>query len=210
MRTLLTYSMVFPRRSAYVRGAVGSGYCRGAQPDCSPPFTFGCHRRHWGFRYRTGNSTGSTRDWNRTNNRGDVINYRRRHDNQESNIAFGRQTGWLYCSACRDHAASGPHQSASRQPLAVLFAATHRLACQFGRHGSISRANGFEHSANVLALSMQVLVYTIVALFISWQATLTSLLIGMILLRAKPTSTRHTSGGLQADTSPTPSVNLPF
>jgi ATP-binding cassette subfamily C protein len=43
-------------------------------------------------------------------------------------------------------------------------------------------ANGFEHSANVLALSMQVLVYTIVALFISWQATLTSLLIGMILL----------------------------
>lgn len=45
-------------------------------------------------------------------------------------------------------------------------------------------ANGFEHSANVLALSMQVLVYSIVALFISWQATLTSLLIGMILLLA--------------------------
>ncbi|WP_052494286.1 ABC transporter ATP-binding protein [Nitrosospira sp. NpAV] len=45
-------------------------------------------------------------------------------------------------------------------------------------------ANGFEHSANVLALSMQVLVYTTVALFISWQATLTSLLIGMILLLA--------------------------
>ena len=43
-------------------------------------------------------------------------------------------------------------------------------------------ANGFEHSANVLALSMQVLVYAIVALFISWQATLTSLLIGMFLL----------------------------
>lgn len=45
-------------------------------------------------------------------------------------------------------------------------------------------ANGFEHSANVLALSMQVLVYSVVALFISWQATLTSLLIGMILLLA--------------------------
>jgi ATP-binding cassette subfamily C protein len=45
-------------------------------------------------------------------------------------------------------------------------------------------ANGFEHSANVLALSMQVLVYTTVALFISWQATLTSLFIGMILLFA--------------------------
>ncbi|MDP1558178.1 MAG: ABC transporter ATP-binding protein [Nitrosomonas sp.] len=43
-------------------------------------------------------------------------------------------------------------------------------------------ANGFEHSVNVLALSMQVMVYAIVALFISWQATLASLLIGMVLL----------------------------
>lgn len=43
-------------------------------------------------------------------------------------------------------------------------------------------ANGFEHSVNVLALSMQVLVYAIVALFISWQATLVSLFIGLFLL----------------------------
>lgn len=43
-------------------------------------------------------------------------------------------------------------------------------------------ANGFEHSVNVLALSMQVIVYALVAVFISWQATLASLLIGMILL----------------------------
>jgi ATP-binding cassette, subfamily C, bacterial len=43
-------------------------------------------------------------------------------------------------------------------------------------------ANGFEHSVNVLALSIQVMVYAIVALFISWQATVASLLIGMFLL----------------------------
>lgn len=45
-------------------------------------------------------------------------------------------------------------------------------------------ANGFEHSVNVLALSVQVIVYAIVALFISWQATLASLLIGLFLLIA--------------------------
>ncbi len=45
-------------------------------------------------------------------------------------------------------------------------------------------ANGFEHSVNVLALSVQVFVYAIVALFISWQATLASLFIGLFLLIA--------------------------
>lgn len=45
-------------------------------------------------------------------------------------------------------------------------------------------ANGFEHSVNVLALSVQVLVYAVVALFISWQATLASLFIGLFLLIA--------------------------
>jgi ATP-binding cassette subfamily C protein len=45
-------------------------------------------------------------------------------------------------------------------------------------------ANGFEHSVNVLALAVQVLVYAIVALFISWEATLASLVIGLFLLIA--------------------------
>jgi ATP-binding cassette subfamily C protein len=45
-------------------------------------------------------------------------------------------------------------------------------------------ANGFEHSVNVLALTVQVLVYAIVALFISWEATLASLVIGLFLLIA--------------------------
>ena len=40
-------------------------------------------------------------------------------------------------------------------------------------------ANGFEHSVNVLALAIQVIVYAIVALFISWEATLASLFIGL-------------------------------
>ena len=45
-------------------------------------------------------------------------------------------------------------------------------------------ANGFEHSVNVLALAVQVMVYSIVALFISWEATLASLTIGLFLLLA--------------------------
>jgi len=43
-------------------------------------------------------------------------------------------------------------------------------------------ANGFEHSVIVLALAIQVVVYAAVAVFISWQATLASLLIGLFLL----------------------------
>ncbi len=43
-------------------------------------------------------------------------------------------------------------------------------------------ANGFEHSVIVLALAIQVIVYAVVAVFISWQATLASLLIGLFLL----------------------------
>jgi ATP-binding cassette subfamily C protein len=43
-------------------------------------------------------------------------------------------------------------------------------------------ANGFEHAATVLALAMQVIVYGTVAIFISWQATLTSFLIGIVIL----------------------------
>lgn len=43
-------------------------------------------------------------------------------------------------------------------------------------------ANGFEHSVIVLALAIQVLVYAVVAVFISWQATLASLFIGLFLL----------------------------
>lgn len=45
-------------------------------------------------------------------------------------------------------------------------------------------ANGFEHSVNVLALAIQVIVYAVVALFISWEATLASLFIGLFLLIA--------------------------
>jgi len=43
-------------------------------------------------------------------------------------------------------------------------------------------AMGFEHSVNVLALAIEALIYSIVALFISWEATLASLIIGAILL----------------------------
>lgn len=45
-------------------------------------------------------------------------------------------------------------------------------------------ANGFEHSVNVIALAIQVVVHAIVALFISWQATFGSLLIGIVLFIA--------------------------
>ncbi len=45
-------------------------------------------------------------------------------------------------------------------------------------------ANGFEYGANFIALSIQVVVYGIVALMISWQATLASLLIAVVLFAA--------------------------
>lgn len=43
-------------------------------------------------------------------------------------------------------------------------------------------AQGFEHAANVMALSIQVIVYSTVALFISWEATLVSLVLGAAML----------------------------
>src|SRR4051794_12292516 len=44
-------------------------------------------------------------------------------------------------------------------------------------------ANGFEHGVTVLALVVQVIVYGTVAMFISWEATLTSFLIGIVILQ---------------------------
>ncbi len=43
-------------------------------------------------------------------------------------------------------------------------------------------ANGFEHGASVLALSVQVLIYVIVAMLVSWQAALSSFIIGIVLM----------------------------
>ena len=43
-------------------------------------------------------------------------------------------------------------------------------------------ANGFEHGAAVIAISVQVLIYIIIAMLISWQAALTSLAVGVILM----------------------------
>jgi ATP-binding cassette subfamily C protein len=44
-------------------------------------------------------------------------------------------------------------------------------------------ANGFEHSVTVLALAVQVVVYGTVAMFVSWEATLTSILVGIIMMQ---------------------------
>jgi len=43
-------------------------------------------------------------------------------------------------------------------------------------------ANGFEYGANVIALTIQVLVYATVAMIISWKAAVVSLLVGIFLL----------------------------
>lgn len=43
-------------------------------------------------------------------------------------------------------------------------------------------ANGFEFGANVIALMIQAVVYGVVALLISWKATLISLVIGIVML----------------------------
>ena len=47
---------------------------------------------------------------------------------------------------------------------------------------STAAAIGFSHAAAVLSLSIQVFVYVLIALLVSWQAALTSLIIGAIFL----------------------------
>ncbi len=44
-------------------------------------------------------------------------------------------------------------------------------------------AQGFEHSVTVIALAVQVLVYGTVAMFVSWEATLTSILVGIVMMQ---------------------------
>ncbi|MDY6815670.1 MAG: ABC transporter transmembrane domain-containing protein, partial [Pseudomonadota bacterium] len=45
-------------------------------------------------------------------------------------------------------------------------------------------ATGYEHGANVLALAVQAVVYAVIALLVSWQASAVMLLLGMVLLLA--------------------------
>ena len=45
-------------------------------------------------------------------------------------------------------------------------------------------STGYEHAANMVALVIQALVYAVIALFVSWPATLISLLLGLFLLGA--------------------------
>ncbi len=61
-----------------------------------------------------------------------------------------------------------------RQPVGSL---TNSIATEASR-----AAIGFSHAAAVLSLSIQVFVYVLIALLVSWQAALTSLIIGAIFL----------------------------
>ncbi len=47
---------------------------------------------------------------------------------------------------------------------------------------SFRASTGYEHAANVLALAIQAAVYAVIALLVSWQATLTLLVLGVALL----------------------------
>ncbi len=49
---------------------------------------------------------------------------------------------------------------------------------------SFRASTGYEHAANVLALAIQAFVYAVIALLVSWQASLVVLLIGGALLAA--------------------------
>lgn len=60
------------------------------------------------------------------------------------------------------------------QPVGSL---TNSIATEASR-----AAIGFSHAAAVLSLSIQVFVYILIALLVSWQAALTSLIIGVIFL----------------------------
>ncbi len=61
-----------------------------------------------------------------------------------------------------------------RQPVGSL---TNSIATEASR-----AATGFSHAAAVLSLSIQVFVYILIALLVSWQAALISLIIGAIFL----------------------------
>jgi len=62
-----------------------------------------------------------------------------------------------------------------RQPMGSL---ANSIATEANR-----AANGYEHCATVLALSVQALVYGTVAMFISWEATLSSFTVGFLMLQ---------------------------
>jgi ATP-binding cassette, subfamily C, bacterial len=183
MRTLLTYSMVFPRRSAYVLVALlAAGIAEGLSLTALLPLL--------------SVAIGDTGD----SDIGRVIVRALQGIGIEPTIGVmlliivggmiikslilllaNRQVGYTVAHVATTlrldlikALLASRWQYYLRQPIGSL---ANSVATEAYR-----AANGFEHSANVLALSMQVLVYTIVALFISWQATLTSLLIGMILL----------------------------
>ncbi|MEO7560189.1 MAG: ABC transporter ATP-binding protein [Nitrosospira sp.] len=185
MRTLLTYSMVFPRRSAYVLVALlAAGIAEGLSLTALLPLL--------------SIAIGGTGD----SDIGRVIVKTLQGIGIEPTIGVmlliivggmliksmilllaNRQVGYTVAHVATTlrlefikALLASRWQYYLRQPIGSL---ANSVATEAYR-----AANGFEHSANVLALSMQVLVYTVVALFISWQATLTSLFIGMILLLA--------------------------
>ncbi len=185
MRTLLTYSMVFPRRSAYVLLALlAAGIAEGLSLTALLPLL--------------SIAIGGTGD----SDIGRVIVKTLQGIGIEPTIGVmlliivggmliksmilllaNRQVGYTVAHVATTlrlefikALLASRWQYYLRQPIGSL---ANSVATEAYR-----AANGFEHSANVLALSMQVLVYTVVALFISWQATLTSLLVGMLLLLA--------------------------
>lgn len=185
MRTLLTYSMVFPRRSAYVLVALlAAGIAEGLSLTALLPLL--------------SIAIGGTGD----SDIGRIIVDTLQGIGVEPTIGVmlliivggmlikslilllaNRQVGYTVAHVATTlrlefikALLASRWQYYLRQPIGSL---ANSVATEAYR-----AANGFEHSANVLALAMQVLVYSIVALFISWQATLTSLLIGMILLLA--------------------------
>lgn len=49
---------------------------------------------------------------------------------------------------------------------------------------SFRASTGYEHAANVLALTIQAAVYAVIAMLVSWQASLVLLLLGSVLLAA--------------------------
>ncbi|SCY76149.1 ATP-binding cassette, subfamily C [Nitrosospira sp. Nl5] len=185
MRTLFTYSMVFPRRSAFVLVALlAAGVAEGLSLTALLPLL--------------STAIGDTRD----SDIGRFIVQALQGIGVEPTIGVmlliivggmvikslilllaNRQVGYTVAHVATTlrlelikALLASRWQYYLRQPIGSL---ANSVATEAYR-----AANGFEHSANVLALSVQVMVYTIVALFISWQAALTSLLIGMLLLFA--------------------------
>ena len=184
MRTLITYIMVFPRRSAFVLFALLiAGVAEGLSLTALLPL----------LSIAVGESSGESGIGKFMVDFLQKIGFEPTLDIILIIIVGGMLTkGLILLLANRQVGYTVAHVATALRLNLIEALLASRWQYYLRQHvGSLANsvateayraANGFEHSVIVLALAIQVLVYAVVAMFISWEATLASLLIGLFLL----------------------------